>query len=55
MLNNTHLMVIWINYVGDTDQQLQCRILMTNIADDTPSISSFHELVNSFMTEAVII
>ena len=35
--------------------EIECRILMTNIADDTPSISSFHELVNSFMTEAVII
>ena len=34
-------MIIKINYVGDTEQESQHGILMKNIADGVPSISSF--------------
>ena len=41
MLSNTNLKVIQINYIRDTKQQSQRGVLMTNIADSIPFISSF--------------
>ena len=34
-------MVIKINYVGDIEQETERSVLMTNTADNVPSISSF--------------
>ena len=40
-------MVIKIYYLGDTEQQSSSGVLMTNILDGTPSVSSFLGLTKS--------
>ena len=41
MLNDTHLMIIKINYRRDTKQQSQRGVLVENFADIDPSVSIF--------------
>ena len=42
--NGTHVKAIKTNYAGDTKQQSQRNVLIKNIAERTPSISSFLDL-----------
>ena len=46
MLNDTHLKVIKINYSKYTKQQWRRGVLMKNIADSVPSVSSLPAFLN---------